>query len=193
MSSTASVVFLVVGFIWNLTVGGQMRYWLCAAFVCYVIASFRLWFRVRPLLRLEIKNLQFESDWSKSRALADGVKFFDVGIDLDVVNTHIADNALRIAEMIVNTDNRKGVKHRARTEFSHNTAILKQGYPTRVHIDFRFPDNSLDLSLNIRGWKYVLRIIDAYGVEHRVKGRLPDKVSNESQVEVRSAVAAFRH
>jgi hypothetical protein len=191
MSSTASIVFLIVGFIWNLTVGGQLRYWLWASFVCYVIASFRLWFRLRPVLRLEIKNLLFESDWSKSRALEDGVKFFDVALDLDVINTHITDNALRVAELIVCADKRKGVKHRARIEFSHNTSILKQGYPTRVHIDFRFPDHSPDLSLNIRGWKYVLRIVDVYDVEHTVNGRLPDRLSNESKGEMRSAVAAF--
>lgn len=70
--------------------------------------------------------------------------------------------------MTVFADKRKGVKHKARVEFSHNTSILKQGYPTRAHIGFRFPDHSLDLSLNIRGWKYVLRIIDVYDVEHRV-------------------------
>lgn len=193
MSSTASVVFLIAGFIWNLTVGRQLGYWLCAALVCYAIASFRLWFRLRPVLRLEIKNLLLESDWSKSRALEDGVNFFDVAVDLDVVNTHVPDNALRVAEMTVFADKRKGVKHKARIEFSHNTSTLKQGFLTRAHIDFRFPDHSLDLSLNIRGWKYVLRIIDVYDVEHRVTGRLPDKLSNESKVHMRSAVAAFRH
>jgi hypothetical protein len=192
MSSTASVVFLAAGFIWNLTAGGQLRYWLCAAFVCYVIASFRLWYRLRPVLRLEIRSILLESDWTKPSVLADGVTFFDVGIDLDVVNTQAADNVLRVAEMVVHADNRKALEHEARVEFSHNMSILKQGCPTRVHVDFRFPDDSLDLSLDIRGWKYVLRIIDAYEVEHQVDGTLPGKLRNESQVKLRSAVAAAK-
>lgn len=61
MSTGAALLFLALGFIWNFAQGGQLRYWLIAAFVCFVIASFSAWFRIRPDLRLEVEGVSLDA------------------------------------------------------------------------------------------------------------------------------------
>lgn len=60
MSGIAGLIFLGVAFVFRLTEVAQARYWIGAAAVCYVIASFQAWKRERhtiTTLKVEIERL----------------------------------------------------------------------------------------------------------------------------------------
>lgn len=175
MSSTASVIFLVVGFIWKLKENGQLRYWLGAAFVCYAIASFLAWFRIRPDLRIEIKEIFLESGLGRPGVLEDGVTYFDVIMEIGLFNRHSKNNAIKAFEATVYLSNGKLTK-KINMEQDEDTPILKQGRPMPASIPFRFRDVSPDLSLDVRGLRYMLRITDVYDIDYKLKGRLPQEI-----------------
>jgi hypothetical protein len=62
MSGTASIVFLVIGFIFKLADLGQLRYWLVASFVCFIVAAYLAWHRQYRENRIgrEIGSIAFD-------------------------------------------------------------------------------------------------------------------------------------
>jgi hypothetical protein len=46
MSGVASIAFLTIGLIYNITGSGLFSYWVIAAFVCFAIASFNAWYKI---------------------------------------------------------------------------------------------------------------------------------------------------
>lgn len=91
ISSSASVLFLILGLFRNLTLGFQRRYWLCASFGCYAIASFLAWYKIRPDLGIEIRSITTQeilssfSDQSERSTL--------ILFEIFLVNKHAANNS----------------------------------------------------------------------------------------------------
>jgi len=67
MSSTASILFLVLGFLLNWQEKAQLRYWLTAAFVSYCLASYLAWYRNRPDLKMEARGVLLAEDLQPQR------------------------------------------------------------------------------------------------------------------------------
>jgi hypothetical protein len=75
MSSTASIVFLIIGFYWRLAELGQLRYWLAASFACFFVAAFWAWhlqYRENQIGRqvgsLAFEGLQLGVNWHEEVA-----------------------------------------------------------------------------------------------------------------------------
>lgn len=75
MSSTASILFLVIAFVWKLAEQGQLRYWLIAAFTCFFVSAFWAWrqqYRENQIGRdvgsLAFEGLLFGANWHEELA-----------------------------------------------------------------------------------------------------------------------------
>jgi hypothetical protein len=185
MSSTFAVAFLIGGFVWKWAERGQIRYWLIAAFLCYVIAAFWAWYRIRPDLSIEIQEVFMNGGYNphKDKTLISNATFI-----VYMVNMREPHNAIKKYELEVRA---AGAKLRGKIEPTTrlvrestgeglpdlNTTrdhILEQGHPRLGWIRFAFDrDNVYD---NMKEARFVITITDVYGVEHKRKGRLPDSM-----------------
>jgi hypothetical protein len=178
MSSSASLVFLLLGLSLNLTQGFQRRYWLIASFTCYVIASFMAWFRIRPDLSVEIQSVStqpFSFGWSDLEQLRSLVI-----IKLYVVNTRPANNSIKQYRFVIKSTDKEFVSERFSLNgyalrgiyedlkdlgtLRHGT--LKQGEPLEGYLCFIH-------SVDPRAHKAVLSITDAYNVSRNLSLTIP--------------------
>lgn len=182
MSGVASIAFLTIGLIYNITGSGQLRYWVIAAFVCFAIASFNAWYKIHPDLRIKQTGVTLVKELVRPYILSDGVVSFEPTLRLQITNTTPRENTIPKCQLSVYFgDGLAKIKSRAvRTKngglmgnLMVQGRIFKQGHVEQVWAKFQFPDTSADLRLDIRGLKYALNLRDAYGRNYRLWGKLP--------------------
>jgi len=184
MSSTASIVFLIAAFIWKWAEQGQLRYWLIAAFASFAIASYLAWLRVRPDLRIEIQGISLDRGMTLEE-IRDLTSIY-VTVRLYLMNTHHADNSIRNYRLTVYLDKQRRVEGRpvsaagltlkgANKDFvdldEHKYSVLKQGWSNAPGwVRFRVPKTEKAAIVNRQ---FTVGVTDAYNVEHKVKGEIP--------------------
>jgi hypothetical protein len=185
MSSTASVIFIIIALIFKLTDVGQARYWIGAAFACYAIASFRVWYKTRPDLKAELQEIFLGSGVTPFEKLH--VKHY-LTIVLFLVNTRSEKNAIKDYELVVEVDGQNQVGQCVDTtnlllestrqgltnldELRQST--LEQGQPKDVWTRFAF-----DLSHDVKDKNFILTITDVYDVSYKIKGKTPPIYSDD--------------
>lgn len=183
VSGIASIVFLVLGFIFKLSDVTQFRYWAIAAFLCYAIASYWAWYKNRPDLGIE----QMEVFLSQSISDEGGIQLvsYDVTMLLMLINRHKVDNAIRGYDLKVIREGNPSQgwpKSTLGTVIANvgkgfpdlrSTAsyILKQGHPRYGWVAFRYSQVGKDFDLSF--CDYVLTVTDVLGGEYKIKGELP--------------------
>lgn len=209
MSSTASVVFLVVGLFWKITDRGKIRYWFLAALAGYALSSFMAWFRIRPDLKIDIEQTsldlgvtfpQFSENLIRSATLGEESSY--VTLTLCIVNTRSADNSIKEYRLTIYLKGRWRRSTRIRGELvtthglmpKETTAglvdlnefkyhVLKQGQPSPPGwIRFSVPCSKEHIVKK----KFMLTVKDVYNVKHKVRGALPSHTTDDIAVDANS-------
>jgi hypothetical protein len=185
MSGTASVIFLVIALIFKLTEVGQARYWIAAAFVCYIIASFRVWHKSRPDLKVDLLGIYLSGSVTPFERLE--VKSH-LTVILFFVNTRSENNAIKEYELVVDiggqnlagqpvettqlllASTRQGLTNLE--ELQHS--VLEQGQPKEIWARFAF-----DVVHDIKDKDFTLTITDVYGTSYKIKDKTPSGYSDE--------------
>lgn len=182
ISGICSVLLLIIAGFMKLSETGQARYWLYAAVVCYAIAAFNLWYKNRPNLIIELREVLLDTNYGGMLYQSNSPLPHFVTFTIYISNTRPADNSIKSYELFVNVYGRQVVGEsfwthgltRERTWQAYpdlnktKMSVLKQGNPTEGWLRFKF-----DGEPSIKGHKFVLAITDAYNVTHKVKGTIP--------------------
>lgn len=186
MSGIASIVFTVVALVFKLTDFGQARYWIAAAFLSYVIASFWVWYKHRPDLTIEETGIWIDAGVTIDEL--DQVSSY-VTIRLFMVNTRPATNAIKKYSLTVDVDGKKwegktvpadrivlkGVAGGEVDLDAFRNSML-QGWPTGGWVRFLVPGLTLDQALDK---PLTLVVTDVYKAIYKFERRTPPERLNE--------------
>jgi hypothetical protein len=187
MSSTASVVLLAVGLFWEITDRAQHRYWVVASVVCYAIASFSAWYRIRPALRTELDGVSFDNGVTIDEYHPE---YSYVTVRFHVVNTREADNSVRKYQLRIKLDWRNKAEGKPvpienlrwknevnplvdRNEFR---SPLKRGWDSEGAVRFFVPNVPANA---IAGKKFSFIVTDVYGVRYKASCTVPVRFTND--------------
>src|SRR5260370_4667578 len=193
MSGLASLVFTVVALIFNLKDLGQARYWIAAAMISYVIASFWVWYKHRPDLTIEGKGI-----WLDAGVTVEELERISsyVTIRLCMVNTRSATNAIKSYSLTVEIDGKpreavpvpcdRLMLNSIRDGFmdlnAHKYSVMQQGWPTEGWVRLLVAGLTLDEALDKT---FALVVTDVYNVTYKIKGRTPAERRNEIAIDPR--------
>jgi hypothetical protein len=189
VSGIASVLLLVLGFIFKLSDLTQFRYWVIAAFICYAIAAFWAWYRNQPDLTIRTERVFLDRNiegFLVTSSTSPAPQF--VTIVLYQSNTRKADNAIDSYGLSVTHHGQQYQGEIAQSDmlmlqstgrgwqdlYKLRLVPLKQGQPIEGWIRFGFKGEP-----NLKGCRWVLTVRDAYNTTHNVKGVLPLDFSDE--------------
>jgi hypothetical protein len=187
MSSTASVVLLAVGLFWKITDRGQLRYWVFTSVVCYAIASFSAWYRIRPALRTELDSVSFDNGVTIDEYHPE---YSYVTVRFHMVNTGEADNSVRKYQLRIKLDWRNKAegepvpienlrwKNEANplTDRNEFRTSLKRGWDSEGAVRFFVPDVHAN---TIAGKKFSFIVTDVYGVRYEASSTVPVGFTND--------------
>jgi hypothetical protein len=187
MSSVASLVFTAIGLSFRLTELGHARYWLAAAFVSYVIASFRVWYKTRPDLHIEKAAVFLDTGGAPEQLIPLNVPTYATFM-LSLVNRHPATTSIVDYHLLVNMHSEawlvgetmrvRGFKLDNRGEQLDLDVCKGMPMPQGSLISgwVRFAFNT-----DVRERRFKLTVTDAYGVAHHIDGTLPPHFSKRVQ------------
>lgn len=182
ISGIGSIILLIIALVTKISEAGQARYWLSAAFICYMVASFRVWYESRPRLIIEVQDVLLDTNYGGMLFQANRPLPQFVTLKLFLSNTLQADNSIKSYELVVNTYGHRVFGQSAETEGlvlsgtgqsysdlnESKMSVLKQGAPIEGWLRF-----NMGAEQNLKGQEFVLTVVDAYNVSHKVKGRIP--------------------
>jgi len=203
MSGVFSLLFLVIGFTQKPTSNWQIKYWFVAAVGGQAIASYRVWYKTRPDVKIDVLRLCLDSGLGWFEQLNSPQTFLT--LELLIVNTRPGDNAIKTCECTIEINDRKYLgqlfavrglvlKHSGTeiqglnlTEFP----ILKQGNPTKGWIRFMFDGVPIG---QVWGKDFVLIMSDTNtDTSRRIKGRITlDEDADELALKDRTPPEAFK-
>jgi hypothetical protein len=181
MSGLFSVVFTAIALAFNLSNRVQAKYWAAAAVASYIVASFWVWYRHRPDLKIELRRVSVDSGV---------VEGFDrstnyLTLQIYVVNRHPANNAIKRYELIIEgREKYRGEPVRTNLLTWHGNVdgmidmdefkdrVLHQAWPSEGWIRFRIQEAPFD---EIKTRAFTLTVVDVYDADYSVKGTVPIK------------------
>ena len=203
MSGIFSLLFLVIGLVQPPTSNWQIKYWFVAAVASHAIASYRVWYKIRPDVKVDVLRLCLDSGLGLLEQLNPPRTYLT--LELLIVNTRPEDNTIKTCEATIDMNGREYVgqltairslvlKHSGVEVKGLNLAefpILKQGHPIRGWIRFMFADLPTG---QVWGKDYVLIISDTNtDISRKAKGRITlAKVEDELALKDRTPPEAYK-
>ncbi|MDT7541459.1 MAG: hypothetical protein QOE33_1363 [Acidobacteriota bacterium] len=181
MSGVASIVISFLAAYSELKDKGKPALWIAAA-ICYLITSFSVWYKNRPDLKIEIRDIavQLNAFTLMNRDPMTSL----VVLELYLVNTRPANNAIKQYALCIKTDKHTlscqdasvyGLRWRQTQAIlkdlrSIQYDILMQGKPVVGHLGFIIDDDELG---KFSGKKLILTVTDSYNVLRKVTATIP--------------------
>lgn len=193
LSGLASLVFTVVALIFKLKDLGQARYWIVAAVISYVIASFRVWYKHRPDLTIEERGVWLDAGITVEEL--DRISSY-ITIRLFMVNTRLATNAIKSYSLTVEINGKRreatpvpcdrfmlnSTREGLMDLDAHKHSVLQQGWPTEGWVRLLVSGLTLDEALDKA---FALVVTDIYNVTYKIKRHTPPERRNEIVVDSR--------
>lgn len=192
LSGTATVIFIFVTIVTNISENGQTKYWFISAFVSFIVASVSVWHQDRPQLFVEIK------DTFLGATSTDDIESRFIVIIFEVTNTKKENNTIKLDKSKLtikkNTEKVEGKLIPGLYKSGYITietlkdtnSVLLQGEPKTYSLIFFIdkngsefkPSDEFDRVQNIMDKSYVLKLVDSYRAVHKVKGKTPTNYEN---------------
>jgi hypothetical protein len=175
------ILLLIAGFV-KLSEQGEAKYWLCAAFGCYVIAAFKVWYNTRSDLRIKIRQVTAHLNAFKFSRL-DPISTLVI-LELYLVSTRPEPNAIEEYALHISMYNGRQLRGRnvslkglqwGRTGRklidleSVKDEPLTQGRPVVGHVGFSV---NIDDEEKLSGERLVLTVTDVYNVSRKIKATI---------------------
>jgi hypothetical protein len=182
ISGICGVIFLLIAATVKLSEQGEAKYWLYAAFGCYVVAAFKVWHNTRPDLRIKI---------GQATAHLNAFTFFDedpitalVILELYLVNTRPEPNAIETYALHISMKSGRQLRGRnvslkglqwGRTGpqltdlEGTKDAPLAQARPVVGHVGFIVDIND---EKKLSDERLVLTVTDVYNVSRKIKATI---------------------